>query len=123
IMDEAAREAHQWLDTQYEASLSPPFYEGAHWALPAKPEMIKAMQCFFADPDSYPTDDRGMTYSMAFFCPKRPAAGSYYLMSTKDRSKQPLKGSETYRLNVPADAPVSQYWSVTAYDRATHALI
>jgi hypothetical protein len=32
-------------------------------------------------------------------------------------------GADTYRLTVPADAPVTQYWSVTVYDRATHTLI
>ena len=31
--------------------------------------------------------------------------------------------AKTYRLHVPANAPVEQYWSVTAYDRQTHALI
>jgi len=29
----------------------------------------------------------------------------------------------TYRITVPPDAPVQQYWSITAYDRETHALI
>jgi hypothetical protein len=29
----------------------------------------------------------------------------------------------SYRLHVPPNAPVQQYWSVTAYDRETHALI
>src|SRR5262249_9786321 len=32
-------------------------------------------------------------------------------------------GSKHYRLHVPANVPVEQYWSVTAYDRETHALI
>ena len=32
-------------------------------------------------------------------------------------------GGKTYRLTVPANAPVKQYWSATVYDRATHALI
>src|SRR5262249_50575819 len=32
-------------------------------------------------------------------------------------------GSKTYRLTVPPNVPVEQYWSVTAYDRQTHALI
>src|SRR4029079_6544334 len=31
-------------------------------------------------------------------------------------------GGKTYRLSVPANAPVKQYWSTTVYDRATHAL-
>lgn len=123
IMNEAAHEARQWLDIQYEASLSPPFYEGGHWALPANPEVLGGMQSFFANPDSYPIDGRGATYSMAFFCPKHSATGSYYLMSTRDKNDRPLTGSGTYRLTVPPNVPVQQYWSATAYDRATHGLI
>jgi hypothetical protein len=123
IMNAAALEAHEWLDIQYEASLTPPFYEGGHWALPARPEMLKGMQTFYANPDSYPVDDRGMSYSMAFFCPKRPAAGSYYLMTTKDQAGRSFDGGATYRLTVPANAPVNQYWSATVYDRATHGLV
>jgi len=123
ILNQAALEARDWLDIRYEASLSPPFYDGGHWALPASPETLKGMQSFYANPDSYPVDGRGMTYSMAFFCPKRPAAGSYYLMTTRDKEGQPFDGGSTYRLNVPAGVPVRQYWSATAYDRATHGLI
>ncbi|MGF6176802.1 hypothetical protein ABIE33_005115 [Ensifer sp. 4252] len=33
------------------------------------------------------------------------------------------EGDKTYRLTVPANVPVEQYWSLTAYDRPTHALI
>ncbi len=31
--------------------------------------------------------------------------------------------ASSYRLHVPPNVPVKQYWSVTAYDRATHGLI
>jgi hypothetical protein len=40
-----------------------------------------------------------------------------------DKDGKPLDGSKTYRLNVPANAPIRQYWSATLYDRDTHALI
>jgi hypothetical protein len=69
IMNDAAQEARQWLDLQYEASLSPPFYEGGRWALPAVPGLMDGMQSSFADPNRYPTDGRGTTYSMAFSAP------------------------------------------------------
>src|SRR4029453_9882131 len=36
---------------------------------------------------------------------------------------QNFDGSKSYRLTVPANAPVNQYWSATVYDRATHSLI
>jgi hypothetical protein len=44
-------------------------------------------------------------------------------MAIKDKEGQPFDGGSAYRLTVPANAPVKQYWSATAYDRATHALI
>ena len=44
-------------------------------------------------------------------------------MSMKDKDGRALDGADNYRLNVPANAPVKQYWSATVYDRATHALI
>src|SRR6185312_7625357 len=45
------------------------------------------------------------------------------LISIKDKDDEGYDGGKTYRLTVPQDAPVEQYWSVTAYDRQTHALI
>ena len=77
----------------------------------------------FADPDSYPVDNRAVTYSMAFFSAKHLGAGQFYLMTLKDGKGNKLDGGTTYRLRVPASAPVHQYWSATAYDGKTHALI
>jgi hypothetical protein len=123
IMNDAAQEAREWLDLQYEASLVPPFYEGGHWALPAAPGLMDGMQSSFADPNRYPLDGRGTTYAMAFFCPKHSGVGSYYLMATKDNKGRLLDGGATYRLRVPPNVPVRQYWSATVYDRATHGLV
>ena len=44
-------------------------------------------------------------------------------MAINDEPSQPFNGAATYRLNVPANAPVMLYWSATAYDLDTHALI
>lgn len=46
-----------------------------------------------------------------------------YLISIRDKDCESFDGKKTYRLKVPANAPVEQYWSVTAYDRQTLALI
>jgi hypothetical protein len=45
------------------------------------------------------------------------------LLTVRDGRGQPLEGKRTYRLAIPPNAPVKQYWSATAYDRGTHALI
>ena len=59
---------------------------------------------------------------MAYFSAKHLGAGQYYLMTIRDRERKPWTAAHL-RLNVPANAPVKLYWSATAYDRATHALI
>jgi hypothetical protein len=123
MLKEAAAEARIWLDMQYEAVFSPSYYEGSRWAVPASQEVLEGLQTQFANPDSYPVDGRGITYSFAFFSAKHLGAGQFYLMAIKDKQGRSFDGSGTYRLTVPANAPVTQYWSATAYDRATHALI
>src|SRR5260370_14155985 len=77
----------------------------------------------YADPNAYPVDGRGVTYSYAFFSPKHVGEGQFYLMNIADKDGKPLDGGSTYRLPVPANAPVKLYWSVTVYDRATPAFI
>jgi hypothetical protein len=123
ILGDAAKEAHAWLEAKYEALFTPPYYEGTSWALPMTPDLIKGLQDQFSDPESYPIDSRGVIYTMAFFSPKRSGAGSFYLMTIKDASGGAFDGGSSYRLRVPPNAPVKQFWSATAYDRATHGLI
>jgi len=122
MLNDAAHEAHAWLVARYEASLSP-YYDGGHWALPGSRELLEGQASFFAKPDVYPVDVRGVTFSYAYFTPKHVGAGSSYLLTIADKDGRLLDGSMTYRLTVPANAPVRQYWSATVYDRATHAPI
>ena len=77
----------------------------------------------YADPNLYPVDNRGMVYSYAYIGIKRLGIGQFYLISIRDKDGQSFDGGNMYRLTVPANPPVEQYWSVTAYDRQTHALI
>jgi len=123
ILERAAREAKAWFESHYEDVFSPPFYDDEKWALPVSKELVEGQQTFFANHDSYVIDNRGLTYTYAFFSPKHLGAGQYYLMTIKDKAGQPFEGGRTYRLIVPPNAPVKQYWSATVYDRATHALI
>jgi hypothetical protein len=122
-LTDAAHEAHAWLDHKYEGIFSPPFNAGTHWALPATPDAAEGLMTNFSNPDVYPVENRGVSYSMAYFSVKHLGAGQFYLMTIVDKDGQPFEGSRRYRLRVPPDAPVTLYWSATAYDRETHALI
>ena len=123
ILNSAAREAHALLESRYEGIFTPPYFDISRWALPALPDYLKASQDGFSDPDEYPVDSRGLIFTFAFFTPKHLGEGQFYLMTVKDKNGQSFDGSKNYRLTVPADAPVRQYWSATVYDRATHGLI
>jgi hypothetical protein len=61
-------------------------------------------------------------FSTFFLPPAKLGAGSFYLGANFDDSGQPLRGENTYRLHVPANVPVSQFWAVTIYNTETSAL-
>ena len=91
--------------------------------MPVPPETRDGLSNMFADPKEYGLDGRAVMYHMAYFSPKVFGAGQFYLLNISDRAGNALEGSKTYRLTVPPNAPIEQYWSATAYDRETHALI
>ena len=121
ILVSAIQEARAWFEARYD--LLPPFYDNARWFFPTTEEMAKNVMGDWRVPDSYPIDARGTAYSLAFFSAKHLGESQYYLLTGKDRDGKPLDGKSTYRLRVPANAPVTQYWSMTVYDRDTHAFI
>jgi hypothetical protein len=122
LLNAAMRETHALLAARYDAGLQP-FYEGTHWTYPAPPELIEASTHDFDEPDHYPIDARALAYHYAYIGIKRLGAGQFYMISIKDQAGKDYDGAKSYRLRVPPDVPVAQYWSLTAYDRETHALI
>lgn len=122
LLDQAAVEAHALLDQGYEDLFSP-YYPGGQWALPLAHELTEGLSDNFAKPDVYPTDTRGVFFSMAFSSVKHLGTGQFYLVALRDRTGQPFDGGSSYRLTVPPNVPAELYWSATVYDRATHALI
>ncbi|MGE3875965.1 MAG: DUF1214 domain-containing protein [Parvibaculaceae bacterium] len=118
----AIAEARDWLEARYGAGF-PPFFDGTHWTLPSLPDAIDGQSTTYSDPDKYAVDARGIAYSYAYIAIKRLGAGQFYLINIKDKNGKSYEGGKTYRLRVPPKVPVEQYWSVTAYDRETHALV
>lgn len=121
--DAAALEARAAIDLGYEQAFVPPFFDNTHWAVPASQETLAGMMSLFGNPDSYPVDGRAVIYSMAYFSAKHLGAGQFYLLTIKDAQGKRMEGRKNYRLHIPAKVPVKLYWSVTAYDGETHALI
>ena len=47
--------------------------------------------------------------------------GSDYAMAFLDSKKRPLNGAKTYKLHLPPNVPVNNFWAVTMYDTQTRS--
>lgn len=52
---------------------------------------------------------------------KMVGVGSQYALVGKDRDGDYLDGAKSYRLNIPADPPAKDFWSVVVYDPQTRS--
>ena len=122
VLDAAVNEAEAILEQRYDAGF-PPFYPNSRWMYPTWPEAIEGQGTTYADRDKYAIDGRALLYTYGYISIKRPGTAQFYLISIRDKDGDGFDGAKAYRLRVPPNVPVEQYWSVTAYDRQTHALI
>jgi hypothetical protein len=53
----------------------------------------------------------------------REGKGSDYLIAYVDADKNPFDGAKTYKLNIPANPPVANFWAVTVYDPQTRSML
>ena len=53
----------------------------------------------------------------------REGKGSDYGIAYVDADKNPFDGDKTYKLRLPANAPVGNFWAVTVYDPMTRSML
>ncbi|ADE54719.1 DUF1254 domain-containing protein [Coraliomargarita akajimensis] len=53
----------------------------------------------------------------------RLGTGSDYGIAFLDGDKQPFDGSKTYKITLPPDAPIANFWAVTIYDTQTRSML
>jgi hypothetical protein len=70
-------------------------------------------------------DARSWQFFLGTYYPQtvseRPA--TIYIGPVADSTGAPLEGGRTYKITIPKDMPVKQFWSVIVYDQATFAFI
>jgi hypothetical protein len=53
----------------------------------------------------------------------KPGIGSHYGIAFLDSQQQAMDGAKTYKLTLPKDVPVKDFWAVTVYDSQTRSQI
>jgi hypothetical protein len=116
-LNKAAAEAQAWLMDKATTDITP-WWADSHWVVPTPPITIPT-EFKWETPDYFGVDARGIALSQ-YFCPTaKLGTGSFYFGAFHDHSGQPLQGGNTYRLRVPANVPVKEFWSVTVYSLKT----
>lgn len=116
-LDSAAAQAHAWLVSQSVLFVSP-WWPNSQWKVPVNPITVKTA-FHWEVPNYFDVDSRGIAFSTFFAPPLKLGGDSFYLGTYFDSSGQPLNGSHAYRLHVPANVPVTQFWAVTVYSLET----
>lgn len=75
--------------------------------------------------DRVDTIDRAAEYFWCTYMPKElgETPATQYMMALADSEGRLLEAGKLYKIDVPADMPVKQFWALTVYDRATNAFI
>jgi hypothetical protein len=116
----AAAEAHAWLLSQM-PTFATEWWPGSQWKIPVT-KVAVGTGFKWQVPNYFDVDSRGIGFSSFFLPPAKLGGGSFYLGASFDSSGQPLGGSSNYKLHVPANVPVGQFWAVTVYSAETNAL-
>ncbi|AOX99333.1 DUF1254 domain-containing protein [Jeongeupia sp. USM3] len=107
--DNLPQEAMIWPDRHYASLLLPD----------------KNKKFTYDDGDRIAIDMRAMMYFWCTYVPKEVSdkPPTAYLMALRDKNGDALAAGKTYKVTVPANMPVKQFWAVTVYDRATNSFI
>lgn len=117
VLKKAAAEAQAWLMDKA-ATDTTPWWPGSQWALPSPPITVPT-EFKWETPNYFGVDARAIALSQ-YFCPTaKLGTGSFYFGTFHDSTGKPLAGGSNYRLHVPANVPVREFWSFTVYSLKT----
>ena len=105
LMKAAAAEAQDKATTDVT-----PWWPDSQWVVPTPPiTMPTAFK--WETPNYFGVDSRGIALSQ-YFCPTaKLGTGSFYFGTFHNHSGNPLEGGSNYRLHVPVEVPVREFWS------------
>jgi hypothetical protein len=122
VYAKAAPEALEYMIEEYHRVLNPPFYEGKKWSSLMPPGAVETDFSYeYASYFDYHA--RGALYYAIITSVKNYGAATFYLDLAETPDGEWLDGGKNYKMVVPANVPVRDFWAITAYDLETASYI
>ena len=102
--------------------IEPAFWPNTHWKHAAVVSIDQRQPGFDQLDERAAWYYEAVTISQAMLT-QTPGVGQRYIAAYQDKAGAWLTGGNAYRLRVPANPPVEQFWSVTVYDEGTRQMI
>ena len=100
-----------------------PFWEDKQWQVWRFAEGQPDAGFPYVDDTRLLSDERAGSYFFLTYLPKELGPGTFYLTGLRDKDGALMNGTDTYKLNVPADTPAKDFWSVIPYSMKTKGFI
>jgi hypothetical protein len=100
-----------------------PYWPDSKWSYLVSAAVIQQTEFTFKYPRLFDYTTRANLYYTVFSSVKHLGAATQYLISGKDASGVNLDGGSNYKLTLPANVPVKQFWSALVYDLSTAGFV
>jgi hypothetical protein len=122
IYAKAAPEALGYMLEEYHRVLNPPYYKGKKWATLLPPGAIET-ELSYEYASYFDYHAHGALYYAVITSVKNYGAATFYLDLAETPDGEWLDGGKNYKLVVPPNVPVRDFWAITAYDLETASYI
>lgn len=118
IYAKAAPQALDYMIDQYHRHLNPLMYKEKKWSILVPPGAIETDFSYeFPSYSNYSA--HGSLYYAVITSVKNYGSATFYLDIAETPDGQWLDGSKNYKMVVPPNVPVNDFWAVTTYDLRT----
>ena len=121
---EGLRRAYDWMQDTFINRSMIPWWENRQWQVWQFAEGQPEAGFPYVTGDRLLTDERaGGSYFWITYLPKSLGGGTFYLTGLRTKDGELMNGADTYQLNVPADTPAKDFWSVIVYSMNTKGFV
>ena len=122
IFDKTGPEALQYMIEQYHRVLNPMLYKDKRWSM-LMPAGGVETEMTYEFPAYFDYHARGALFYAIITSVKNYGSATFYLDCAETPDLEWLDGGKNYKLVVPPNVPVRDFWAVTAYDLETASYI